>query len=113
MAFRNFSSPALIIGTLPFALVGALWLLFVLDYNLSIASAIGFITLAGISAEFGIVMLIYLDHAIAKRRAANQFRTERDLIKAIEGAVLRVRPKVMTVSSLRRFSRSCWEGHGF
>src|SRR5271168_1265968 len=99
LAFRNVASAALIMGTLPFALVGGLWLLFVLGYNLSIASAIGFIALAGVSAEFGIVMLIYLDRAIAKRRAANQFTTERDLIDAIEeGAVLRVRPKAMTVA---------------
>jgi copper/silver efflux system protein len=99
LTFRNFASAALIMGTLPFALVGGLWLLFVLGYNLSIASAIGFIALAGVSAEFGIVMLIYLDHAITKRRAANQFTTERDLIEAIEeGAVLRVRPKAMTVA---------------
>jgi Cu(I)/Ag(I) efflux system membrane protein CusA/SilA len=99
LAFRNLASAALIMGTLPFALVGGLWLLFVLGYNLSIASVIGFIALAGVSAEFGIVMLIYLDHAIEKRRAANQFTTERDLIEAIEeGAVLRVRPKAMTVA---------------
>src|ERR1700675_4033397 len=77
LAFRSFASAVLIMGTLPFALVGALWLLFVLGYNLSIASAIGFIALAGVSAEFGIVMLIYLDHAIARRRAANQFTSER------------------------------------
>jgi copper/silver efflux system protein len=99
LAFRNFTSAALIMGTLPFALVGGLWLLFVLGYNVSIASSIGFIALAGVSAEFGIVMLIYLDHAIEKRRAANKFTTERDLIEAIEeGAVLRVRPKAMTVA---------------
>ena len=99
LAFRSFASAALIMGTLPFALVGGLWLLFLLGYNLSIASAIGFIALAGVSAEFGIVMLIYLDHAIQKRRAANQLTTERDLIEAIEeGAVLRVRPKAMTVA---------------
>jgi copper/silver efflux system protein len=99
LAFRNVASAALIMGTLPFALVGALWLLFVLGYNLSIASAIGFIALAGVSAEFGIVMLIYLDHAIERRRATDRFTTERDLIEAIEeGAVLRVRPKAMTVA---------------
>jgi Cu(I)/Ag(I) efflux system membrane protein CusA/SilA len=99
LAFRNFASAALIMGTLPFALVGGLWLLLVLGYNLSIASSIGFIALAGVSAEFGIVMLIYLDHAIEKRRAVNKFTTERDLIEAIEeGAVLRVRPKAMTVA---------------
>jgi len=99
LTFRSFGEAALIMGTLPFALVGGLWLLFLLGYNLSIASAIGFIALAGVSAEFGVVMLIYLDHAIAKRRAANQFNTEGDLIDAIEaGAVLRVRPKAMTVT---------------
>jgi Cu(I)/Ag(I) efflux system membrane protein CusA/SilA len=99
LAFRSFVSAALIMGTLPFALVGGLWLLFLLGYNFSIASAIGFIALAGVSAEFGVIMLIYLDHAILKRRAANQFNSERDLIEAIEeGAVLRVRPKAMTVT---------------
>jgi Cu(I)/Ag(I) efflux system membrane protein CusA/SilA len=99
LTFRNVSEAALIMGTLPFALVGGLWLLFLLGYNLSIASAIGFIALAGVSAEFGVVMLIYLDHAIQKRRDDRQFTSERDLVEAIEyGAVLRVRPKAMTVA---------------
>jgi Cu(I)/Ag(I) efflux system membrane protein CusA/SilA len=99
LTFRSFGEAALIMGTLPFALVGGLWLLFLLGYNLSIASAVGFIALAGVSAEFGVIMLIYLDHAIQKRRDANQFATEHDLIEAIEeGAVLRVRPKAMTVA---------------
>jgi Cu(I)/Ag(I) efflux system membrane protein CusA/SilA len=99
LTFRSFASAALIMGTLPFALVGGFWLLFLLGYNLSIASAIGFIALAGVAAEFGVIMLIYLDHAIAKRRSANQFHTVTDLIEAIEeGAVLRVRPKAMTVA---------------
>ena len=99
LTFRSFAAAALIMSTLPFALVGGLWLLFLLGYNFSIASAIGFIALAGVSAEFGVVMLIYLHHAIEKRRAANEFNTESDLISAIEeGAVLRVRPKAMTVA---------------
>jgi len=99
LTFRSFASAALIMGTLPFALVGGFWLLFLLGYNLSIASAIGFIALAGVAAEFGVIMLTYLDHAIAKRRSANQFHTVTDLIEAIEeGAVLRVRPKAMTVA---------------
>jgi Cu(I)/Ag(I) efflux system membrane protein CusA/SilA len=99
LTFRSFSEAALIMGTLPFALVGGLWLLFLLGYNLSIASAIGFIALAGVSAEFGVVMLIYLDQAIRKRRDSHQFTSERDLIEAIEaGAALRVRPKAMTVA---------------
>jgi Cu(I)/Ag(I) efflux system membrane protein CusA/SilA len=99
LTFRNVTEAGLIMITLPFALVGGLWLLFLLGYNLSIASAIGFIALAGVSAEFGVVMLIYLDHAIAKHRTASRFNTETDLIEAIEeGAVLRVRPKAMTVT---------------
>jgi Cu(I)/Ag(I) efflux system membrane protein CusA/SilA len=99
LTFGSVGEATLIMVTLPFALIGGLWLLFLLDYNLSIASAIGFIALAGVSAEFGVVMLIYLDHAIGKRRAANQLNTERDLIETIkEGAVLRVRPKAMTVT---------------
>jgi copper/silver efflux system protein len=99
LTFKNLGSAALIMGTLPFALVGGLWLLFLLGYNLSIASAIGFIALAGVAAEFGVIMLIYLDHAIDKRRQANQFHALQDLIDAIEeGAVLRVRPKAMTVA---------------
>jgi copper/silver efflux system protein len=99
LTFRSLTEAALIMVTLPFALVGGLWLLFLLGYNLSIASAIGFIALAGVSAEFGVVMLIYLDHAIAKRRTANHFNADSDLIEAIEeGAVLRVRPKAMTVT---------------
>jgi copper/silver efflux system protein len=99
LTFSSFTEAALIMVTLPFALVGGLWLLFLLGYNLSIASAIGFIALAGVAAEFGVVMLIYLDHAIAKRRTASLFNTETDLIEAIQaGAVLRVRPKAMTVT---------------
>jgi copper/silver efflux system protein len=99
LTFRSFGQAALIMGTLPFALVGGLWLLFLLGYNLSIASAVGFIALAGVSAEFGVIMLIYLDHAIERHRKAGSFNTEGDLIAAIqEGAVLRVRPKAMTVA---------------
>ena len=99
LTFRKFTSATLIMGTLPFALVGGLWLLYALGYNLSIASAVGFIALAGVSAEFGVIMLIYLDHAIERRRLAGELQTEGDLMAAIEeGAVLRVRPKAMTVA---------------
>jgi copper/silver efflux system protein len=99
LTFRSFGTAALIMGTLPFALVGGLWLLYLLDYNLSIASAVGFIALAGVAAEFGVVMLLYLDNAIRKRKEQQRFNTEHDLIAAIEeGAVLRVRPKAMTVA---------------
>ncbi|GAC1307210.1 MAG: CusA/CzcA family heavy metal efflux RND transporter [Steroidobacteraceae bacterium] len=99
LTFRSLGAAALIMATLPFALVGGLWLLFLLGYNLSIAAAIGFIALAGVSAEFGVIMLIYLEQAIRERRAAGRLATERDLIEAIgAGAVLRVRPKAMTVA---------------
>jgi copper/silver efflux system protein len=99
LTFRDFGEAALIMGTLPFALVGGLWLLYLLGYNLSIASAVGFIALAGVAAEFGVVMLVYLDHAIQKRQKEQRFASETDLIAAIEeGAVQRVRPKAMTVA---------------
>jgi len=99
LTFRDFGEAALIMGTLPFALVGGLWLLYLLGYNLSIASGVGFIALAGVAAEFGVVMLIYLDNAIHKRQKEQRFNSEADLIAAIEeGAVQRVRPKAMTVA---------------
>jgi Cu(I)/Ag(I) efflux system membrane protein CusA/SilA len=99
LTFRSLAEAALIMVTLPFALIGGLWLMFLLGYNLSIASGIGFIALAGVAAEFGVVMLIYLDHTIARRRRAGTLKTKQDLIEAIkEGAVMRVRPKAMTVA---------------
>jgi len=99
LSFRNFTEALLIMAALPFALVGGVWLLYLLGHNLSIASAVGFIALAGVAAEFGVVMLIYLDAAIAQRRTAGRLSSRRDLFEAImEGAVMRVRPKAMTVA---------------
>jgi len=96
LTFRSFGSALLIMATLPFALIGGLWLLYALGYNLSIASAVGFIALAGVAAEFGVIMLIYLDQAVLKRGGVT---SRKALIEAIEeGAVLRVRPKAMTVA---------------
>ncbi len=84
-------------ATLPFALVGGIWLLWLLDYNLSIAAAVGFIALAGVAAEFGVIMLLYLRQAWQRRIDAGTITTA-DLFDAIrDGAVLRVRPKAMTV----------------
>jgi Cu(I)/Ag(I) efflux system membrane protein CusA/SilA len=99
LTFRRFSEALLIMATLPFALIGGFWLLYLLGHNLSIASAVGFIALAGVAAEFGVVMLIYLDHAVARASKAEQ-PIGRDALKAAitEGAVLRVRPKAMTVA---------------
>ena len=85
-------------ATLPFALVGGIWLLWLLGHNVSVASAVGFIALAGVSAEFGVIMLLYLKHAWDARLAEGE-RATADLLDAIrEGAVLRVRPKAMTVA---------------
>jgi Cu(I)/Ag(I) efflux system membrane protein CusA/SilA len=98
LTFKRFDEAVLIMATLPFALVGGIWLLYLLNYNLSVAGAVGFIALAGVSAEFGVIMLLYLRHAWDERIAQGKTRAE-DLLDAIrEGAVLRVRPKAMTVA---------------
>ncbi|KGB56013.1 Heavy metal efflux pump CzcA precursor [Sphingopyxis sp. LC81] len=92
LTFRRWDEALLIMATLPFALTGGLWLLYLLGYNQSVASAVGFIALAGVAAEFGVVMLIYLKHALADR-------SDDDILAAVrEGALLRVRPKAMTVA---------------
>jgi Cu(I)/Ag(I) efflux system membrane protein CusA/SilA len=100
--FRNARDVLLILGTVPFALVGGVWLLYLLGYDLSIAAAVGFIALAGVATETGVVMVMYLEHAWAERRqrAEEQGRapTRAELHEAIvEGALLRLRPKLMTV----------------
>ncbi len=98
LIFNSFGEALLIMLTLPFALVGGIWLLYFLSYNLSVAGAVGFIALAGVSAEFGVIMLLYLKHAWDARMALGH-TTADDLLDAIrEGAVLRVRPKAMTVA---------------
>ena len=98
LTFSRFGEALLIMTTLPFALVGGIWLLYLLDYNLSVAGAVGFIALAGVSAEFGVIMLLYLKNAWNDRQAEGKTSHE-DLLDAIrEGAVLRVRPKAMTVA---------------
>jgi Cu(I)/Ag(I) efflux system membrane protein CusA/SilA len=98
LTFKRFDEALLIMATLPFALVGGIWLLYLLNYNLSVAGAVGFIALAGVAAEFGVIMLLYLKHAWQER--IDESRTDNaSLLDAIrEGAVLRVRPKAMTVA---------------
>jgi Cu(I)/Ag(I) efflux system membrane protein CusA/SilA len=103
--FRRLTETLIVLLSVPFALVGGVWLMWVLDYNLSVAVAVGFIALAGVAAETGVVMLIYLDHAWeaarAQCRAANRFPNTADLYAAVmEGAVERVRPKMMTVVAI-------------
>ena len=98
LTFKRFDDAALIMMSLPFALAGGAWLLWLLDHHVSVASGVGFIALAGVSAEFGVVMLLYLRNAWDARVAAGR-TTDDDLRDAIrEGAVLRVRPKAMTVA---------------
>ena len=98
LTFRRFDEALLIMATLPFALVGGVWLLWGLGHNLSVASAVGFIALAGVAAEFGVIMLLYLKQAWGSRLDAG-LDGDADLLDAIrEGAVLRVRPKAMTVA---------------
>jgi len=87
--------------SVPFSLIGAFWLLWLLGYNMSVAVWVGLIALAGIDAETGVVMLLYLDHAWEKFRAAGRMNSMRDLHDAVvEGAVQRVRPKIMTVCAI-------------
>ena len=98
MTFARFDEAFLVMATLPFALTGGAWFLYLLGYNLSVATGVGFIALAGISAEFGVIMLLYLKNAWVERVDLGD-NTERGLVAAIrEGAVQRVRPKAMTVS---------------
>lgn len=103
--FRRVTESLVVMLSVPFALVGGVWLLWALGYHLSVAVAVGFIALAGVAAETGVVMLIYLDHALeemaARRRAQGRTLDADDLQAAIvEGAVERVRPKMMTVVAI-------------
>ena len=99
LTFQRFDEALLIMVTLPFALTGGVWFLYLLGYNLSVATGVGFIALAGVAAEFGVVMLLYLNHALEARLRSGAPRSAELLDEAIrEGAVLRVRPKAMTVA---------------
>ncbi|OHB41473.1 MAG: cation transporter [Phenylobacterium sp. RIFCSPHIGHO2_01_FULL_70_10] len=108
--FRRWDEAALIMLTLPFALTGGVWALYLLGYNQSVATGVGFIALAGVAAEFGVVMLIYLKHALAER-GPNPSREE--VAAAVrEGALLRVRPKAMTVAVILAGLAPILIGHG-
>ncbi|BCL74347.1 cation transporter [Jeongeupia sp. HS-3] len=101
LTFRRFDEALLIMATLPFALVGGVWFLDLLGYHLSVATGVGFIALAGVSAEFGVIMLLYLKQALEAREIAGQPDDTATVLAAIvEGAVQRVRPKVMTVATI-------------
>jgi Cu(I)/Ag(I) efflux system membrane protein CusA/SilA len=96
LTFRRLDEAALIMGTLPFALTGGLWFIYLLGYNQSVATSVGFIALAGVAAEFGVVMLIYLKHALDEEGSN---RSDDQVAHAVRrGALQRVRPKAMTVA---------------
>jgi Cu(I)/Ag(I) efflux system membrane protein CusA/SilA len=99
LTFRRIDEALLVMASLPFALIGGFWLVEILGHNFSVATAVGFIALAGVAAEFGVVMLLYLKQAWEDRVASGQRPTVELLDDAIrEGALLRIRPKAMTVT---------------
>jgi Cu(I)/Ag(I) efflux system membrane protein CusA/SilA len=113
LIFRRAAEAALAMLSLPFALVGGFWLIYLLGYNLSVAVAVGFIALAGVAAEFGVIMLVYLDNALKDHRERGTLASVTDLKAAImEGAVLRVRPKAMTVAVIIAGLLPIMLGHG-
>jgi len=99
--FQSIAKTLIVLLSVPFALVGGIWLLYFLDYNLSVAVWVGIIALAGVAAETGVVMIVYLDEVYEQRRHDRSISSQTDLHQAvIEGAVQRVRPKMMTVTAI-------------
>jgi Cu(I)/Ag(I) efflux system membrane protein CusA/SilA len=99
--FKSVAQCAIVLLAVPFSMIGAVWLLYLLDYNMSVAVWVGVIALAGVDAETGVIMLLYLEHAYEKWRSEGRMQTIRDLHEAIiEGAVKRIRPKVMTIMAI-------------
>jgi Cu(I)/Ag(I) efflux system membrane protein CusA/SilA len=105
MNFRNLTEVAIIMGTLPLALIGGFWLLYLLDYNMSVAVGVGFIALSGVSVEIGVVMLVYLNQALQQRineadKTGIKLTVDEVRSAVIDGALLRVRPIMMTVAAI-------------
>jgi Cu(I)/Ag(I) efflux system membrane protein CusA/SilA len=99
LIFRDLTAALIVMLSLPFALAGGIWYLWLLDFNMSVAVTVGFIALAGVAAEFGVIMLLYLHNAEDEQQAKGKLKHVSDLKAAImEGAVMRVRPKAMTVA---------------
>jgi len=113
LIFHNFTQVILVMLTLPFSLVGGFWLMFLFDYNLSVASAVGFIALSGMAIEFGVIMLLYIDKAIEERSIQGRLKNKKDMQAAIiDGAVQRIRPKAMTVAIIIFGLLPIMVGHG-
>lgn len=101
LTFNSAIQASMIMFSLPFALVGSSWLLYALDFNHSVAVAVGMIALAGVAAEFSVVMLLYLNNAIKEKKINGQLQTTADIKSALmQGAVMRIRPKAMTVATI-------------
>ncbi|MBL9105944.1 MAG: efflux RND transporter permease subunit [Myxococcales bacterium] len=101
LQFRNLTEVLIVLLSIPFALVGSAWMLWLLDYRLSTAVWVGVIALVGLAAQTGVVMIVYIDHAFERRLRAGKIRDRSDIIWAhMEGTVLRVRPKLMTVATM-------------
>jgi len=113
LLFRKATDALMVMAAVPFSLVGGFWLVWLLGHSVSVATAVGFIALAGVAAEFGVVMLVYLENALKRRLAAGEADDEATLVAAIrEGAVLRVRPKAMTVAIVMAGLLPMMWGHG-
>ncbi|MCW3657281.1 efflux RND transporter permease subunit [Burkholderia cenocepacia] len=113
LTFNSAADALLLMSTVPFALVGGFWLIWLLGHSVSVATSVGFIALAGVAAEFGVVMLLYLKGALNRRLEDGELLTEALLFEAIrEGAVLRVRPKAMTVAVVLAGLIPIMVGHG-
>ncbi|KAA3616783.1 MAG: efflux RND transporter permease subunit [Calditrichaeota bacterium] len=111
--FKNIQESIIVMLSLPFSLIGGIWFLYFLDYNFSVAVGVGFIALAGVAAETGVIMLIYLDQSYNEMKKKGMMRSVKDLYAAIiDGAVNRVRPKMMTVMAIMAGLIPIMWGHG-
>jgi Cu(I)/Ag(I) efflux system membrane protein CusA/SilA len=111
--FKNIQESLIVMLSLPFSLVGGIWFLYLLGYNLSVAVGVGFIALAGLAAEIGVIMLTYLDRAYLDRKMAGRMRSLQDLKDAVlKATAMRIRPIVMTVSTTVLALLPIMWGHG-
>ncbi len=111
--FKSVTRSLIVLLSVPFAAIGAIWALYLLDYNLSVAVWVGIIALIGVAAEIGVIMIVYLDQAYAKREKEGQLVTASDLVEgAFEGSVQRVRPIIMTVTAITAGLLPIMWGHG-